>query len=133
MKYWFSLLFCSVLFFTACKNRTNEYIAAENGLDAGREFIASCNQGDFSKAGFYMIQDPSNIGLLADAEKNYRALDKEGRQLLRQASINIKSVTEPSDSTVLLAYGISGDTNTKTLWMIKQNGNWLVDFKKTFK
>ena len=133
MKYWLTILSCAVLFFVACNNSSKEYIAAENGLDAGREFITSCNQGDFSKAGFYMIQDPSNIGLLADAEKNYRALDKEGRQILRQASINIKSVTEPTDSTVLLTYGISGDTATKNLWMIKQKGNWLVDFKKTFK
>jgi len=133
MKYWLTILSCSVLFFVACKNSSNEYIAAENGLDAGREFITSCNQGDFNKAGFYMVSDPSNIGLLDDAEKKYRELDKEGRQILRQASINIKSVTEPTDSTVLLAYGISGDTTTKNLWMIKQKGNWLVDFKKTFK
>lgn len=133
MKNWIILFICSCAIFAACKNATKEYLAAENGLDAGREFITSCNQGDFNKAAFYMVTDNANSALLANTEKKYRENDKEGRQLLRQASINIQSVEDPTDSTVQMAYGLSGDTTTLHLWMIKRNGIWLVDYKKTFK
>lgn len=116
-----------------CKSPEKKYLPAENGLDAGREFIDACNKGDFSKAAFYMIPDEKNLKLLNEEEAAYRDNDKEGRQQLRTASINIKSVTEPTDSTVILQYSNSTDTIGKTLYMIRRDQHWLVNYQQSIK
>ncbi|MGL1493931.1 hypothetical protein ACSTIK_00460, partial [Vibrio parahaemolyticus] len=80
------------------------FLPAETGLDAGREFIDGCLKGDFIKARYYMLANNTNEGLLNDTEATYRKADKEGRQELRAASINIKELKELNDSTVQLHY-----------------------------
>ncbi len=128
------LFLSSYLFFllVACTSATKNYLAAENGLDAGREFIDACLKGDFSKANFYLIPEQQNTALLKTTEAEYRQKDKEGRQQLRTASINIKEVIEPNDSTVILQYSNSLDTTTHKSVIIKRNNQWMVDYKKSF-
>jgi hypothetical protein len=116
----------------ACNSKENSLLPAENGLDAGREFIDGCLKGDFIKANFYLLKDQSNLQLLKTTEAAYREKDKEGRQVLRTASINIQSVQEPNDSTVELRYSTSADTAKKAVYIIKRNAVWQVDYKKTF-
>lgn len=108
-------------------------LPAENGLDAGREFIDGCLKGDFTKANFYMLQDEVNTQFLKSTEAAFRERDKEGRQELRLASINIKNVTEPNYTTVELLYSNSYDTSQQKLIIIQQNKKWFVDYKKSFK
>lgn len=122
-----------VLLVQACSSPAKNFTPAENGLDAGREFIDACLKGDFSKASFYMIDDGKNKQLLSKVEAAYREKDKEGRQELRLASINIKEVSEPNDSTVLLYHSNSLDTSSKQTIVVKKNNNWLVDFKQSNK
>ncbi|MFX5510133.1 hypothetical protein ABTD49_19800, partial [Acinetobacter baumannii] len=62
----------------------------------------------------------------------YRKADKEGRQELRAASINIKELKELNDSTVQLHYSNTVDTTGKWLYIIKQQDGWKVDYKKSF-
>lgn len=120
------LLFITILL-TACAGRQQDYRKAENALDAGREYIQSCLQGDFSKAAFYMLPDKKNALLLKEAEKAYREKDKEGRQQFRLASININEVTEINQTTTLIKYSNSFDKLPQTIGVVKQNGSWLVD------
>ncbi len=117
----------------SCNSSNNEMLLAENGLDAGREFIDGCLKGDFIKANFYMLQDEVNVQFLKTTEASFRERDKEGRQQLRLASINIKSVIEPTDSTVELSHSNSYDTSQQKLLIIHRNNKWLVDYKKSFK
>jgi hypothetical protein len=127
------IVFISVLLFlVACSAKTTVLIPAENGFDAGREFIDACLKGDFSKAAFYMLNNNKNTPLLKAIEASYREKDKDGRQELRTASIQIKKVSEPNDSTVILLYSNSVDTITKKAVVLKQNNIWLVDLQKTF-
>ncbi|MDO9157479.1 MAG: hypothetical protein Q7U17_11425 [Sediminibacterium sp.] len=127
---WIGLL---LLLIFACSSPTKNFTPAENGLDAGREFIDACLKGDFSKASFYMVDDEKNKLLLLNVEAAYREKDKEGRQELRFASINIKEVSEPNDSTVILYHSNSLDTSAKQTIVIKRNNSWLVNFKQSTK
>ena len=116
----------------ACNSKQQSLLPAENGLDAGREFIDGCLKGDFIKAHFYLLSDATNEQLLKTTEASYREKDKEGRQQLRTSSINIQSVQEPNDTTVELRYSTSADTAKKIVYIIKRNAQWQVDYKKTF-
>jgi hypothetical protein len=122
-----------VFLVVACSSPKTNFTPAENGLDAGREFIDACLKGDFSKADFYMISDEKNKQLLSIIEASYREKDKEGRQELRSASINIKEVAEPNDSTVVLYHSNSLDTSAKQTIILKRNNSWQVDLKQSNK
>lgn len=130
MKMTTALKGMMLLLLVACSSPAKNFTPAENGLDAGREFIDACLKGDFSRAAFYMVDDEKNKQLLLNVEAAYREKDKEGRQELRLASINIKEVSEPNDSTVLLYHSNSLDTSSKQTIIVKRNNIWLVDFKK---
>jgi hypothetical protein len=124
------LLFTFILL-TACGGRQQDYRKAENGLDAGREFISACLQGDFRKAGFFMLPDKKNTQKLNEIETGYREKDKEGRQNLRTASINIREVSDIDSVTTLISYSNSFDTLPQTIRVVKQNDSWLVDLTHT--
>lgn len=124
------LLYTTILL-TACNGKQQNYIKAENALDAGREFIASCLQGDFTKAAFFMLPSEKNNQELIKIEKTYREKDKEGRQQFRSASINIVEVTDINDSTTLIKYSNSFDKLPHTLQVVKQQDSWLVNITNT--
>ena len=118
------------LMLASCSTTSAPMVPAENGLDAGREFIDACLKGDFERASFYMLDSKENKAILENIEKEYREKDKEGRQELRTASINIKEVSEPNDSTVLMYHSTSLDTTGKKTIIIKQNNHWLVNLNQ---
>ncbi|WP_026751566.1 DUF4878 domain-containing protein [Sediminibacterium sp. C3] len=118
------------LMLASCSTTSAPMVPAENGLDAGREFIDACLKGDFERASFYMLDSKENKAILENIEKEYREKDKEGRQELRTASINIKEVSEPNDSTVLMYHSTSLDTTGKKTIIIKQNNRWLVNLNQ---
>lgn len=132
VNYFKTLTLGVILLIAGCKTEEKPMLPAETGFDAGREFLEACNKGDFSRAAFYMLPDISNEGYLKNTEEEFRKKDKEERQQLRNASINIQSVSEPTDSTVLMQYSNSVDTRSKKLLMIRRNNQWMVDYKKTF-
>ncbi len=123
-------LFLILGLFTACTSQKSEYRKAEDALDAGREFINSRLQGDFLKAGFYLLPDEKNTSMLASMEKSYREKDKEGRQQWRTASININEVKEQSSTETFIYFQNSFDKRADTIRVIKQTDNWLVDLTK---
>lgn len=129
MKY---LLLIASLCFVACSNQEAAYTPAENALDAGREFIDACLKGDFSKARFYMLVDSTNQGHLNRAETKFRGYDKEGRQQLRTASINISEVSDVDTLTSIIYYSNSFDKQPLKIKVVKYQERWLVDFKYTF-
>lgn len=129
MKY---ILLIATFWISACSTKEQTYTPAENALDAGRQFIDACLKGDFSKAKFYMLDDSTNSGHLNRAETKFRNLDKEGRQQLRTASINISEVSDIDTEHTIIYYSNSFDQQPLKIKVIKQKEVWLVDFKYTF-
>jgi hypothetical protein len=120
------------LFFIACSSNQHKYTKAENAFDAGREFIDGTLKGDFKKSAFYMLSDSTNLQLLSVQEKEFRLKDKEGRQQIRTASINIQQVEETDSLTSIIHYNNSYDKIDQKLKVVKQNNDWSVDFKYSF-
>lgn len=127
MKYL--LLYIAVLS-VACGGKQQDYRKAEDALDAGREFINSKLQGDFSKAAFYLLPNEKNTGILQEMEHSYRKKNREGRQQWRTASINIKEVKDLNDSITVIYFQNSSDKLADTIYVVKQKGDWLVDISK---
>jgi hypothetical protein len=127
MKKLIPLLF---LFSSACGGKEKSYAKATDALDAGREYIGACMEGDFKKAAFYMVDDAKNKEKLDGIEKSYREKDKEGRQNLRTASITINEVKNLPDSSTEIKYNNSFDKQPHTVTVINKSGNWLVDLGK---
>jgi hypothetical protein len=121
-----------LVFLFACSNDKVNYSKAENAFDAGREFIDGTLKGDFKKSAYYMLLDTANQALLNVQEKEFRLKDKEGRQQLRTASINIQQVEDIDSITSMIHYNNSFDKKNQILKVIKQNNTWLVDFKYSF-
>ena len=124
------LIWITAILLISCSGKDQYYRKADDALDAGREYINACLQGDFSKAAFYTLPNDKNKAVLKELEKNYREKDKEGRQQFRTASININEVKELTDSSTLIMFSNSFDKQPHTLYVLKQNNTWLVDVNK---
>ena len=105
---------------------------ADNALDGGRYFLENCNQGDFQKANIYLLDNPENQRFLKTISNTYFTLDKEGRQQLRQASIQINEVRAIDSSETIISYQSSMDTIPHQLKVISTPNGWKVDLKYTY-
>lgn len=128
MKF-FILLAC---FITIGCNNNSKFREPDNALDAGREFIGYCLQGDFVSAKGYMLPEQINDSCLIEIEKKYRKNDRDERQKFRQASIVINQVEDIDSSTTIINYSYSFDKTGHKVKVLKTNAGWRVDFKYTF-
>jgi hypothetical protein len=111
-----------------CSNLSNNEMA-DNALDGGRYFLESCNQGDFKKANYYLLEGSENQSLLKDISTDYFALDKEGRQQLRQASIQINEIKALDNHQTIINYQSSLDKVPHQIKVINTPSGWKVDLK----
>lgn len=116
----------SLLVTASCNRKSSDYTKAEDALDAGRQYIQSCLEGDFTKAAFYTVQDARNKAVLDSTEAAYRNRDREGRQQLRTASININEVKEAAAGTEIV-FSNSFEKQTRHIIVVHQNNTWLVN------
>jgi len=114
-----------------CSNLSNKEMA-DNALDGGRYFLENCNQGDFKKANNYLLDGPENQNFLKDIATSYFALDKEGRQQLRQASIQINEVQTMDSNQTIIKYQSSLDKIPHQIKVINTPSGWRVDLKFTY-
>lgn len=122
MKYWFCFLL-----FLGCQTSAEEQAGADNALDAGRNYLQSCLQGDFESAARYCVPDSSLLIKLREEENAFRALDREGRQLHRTASIQVYGLEETDKDKARLVYGFSYDPEKKDTLLLKQiNQRWFI-------
>lgn len=127
--YLFSfLLFCLY----ACNDAGKKSIGeSENDVDAARNFINAALEGNYEKAKTYMLPDSINIERMNAIERV--KLSPEEKKGLADASINIHEVTNTiKDSVTIVVYSNSFKNNWDTLRVIKQDGQWLVDFNYLF-
>lgn len=128
------LAFLVTAFFgVSCGNGNQEsYLKATNPLDAGREFIDGCLKGRFEQAALYMVKDADNLQDLEKLEKSYKSKSGADKKQYKQASIIIEAVEPVTDSITIINYKNSFDRVARKLKVVKQQGEWRVDFKYTF-
>ena len=110
----------------ACSTPTKNFPPASSSIEAGRNYVEACLQGDFEKATAYAAPTQSMKLHTANTEKNYRDLDKEGRSNFRQASIIILGITDQDSLHTQMNYQYSLDKKSRQLEIEKSNGKWLV-------
>ena len=109
-----------------CSTPTKNFPPASSSIEAGRNYVEACLQGDFEKATAYAAPTQSMKLHTANTEKNYRDLDKEGRSNFRQASIIILGITDQDSLHTQMNYQFSLDKKPRQLEIEKTNGKWLV-------
>jgi len=122
------LALLAFIFIVSCGQDPN-IEKAETALDGGRYFLESLHQGDIKKAKFYILDNVNNSLVFDSLSKAYFSLDKEGRQQLRQASIQINEVQEINKSESIIHYQLSSDSQKKYLKVIATPDGWRVDLK----
>jgi hypothetical protein len=109
-----------------CSTPTKNFPPAGSSIEAGRNYVEACLQGDFEKATAYAASTETMKSHTANTEKNYRDLDKEGRSNFRQASIIIVGITDQDSLHTQMNYQYSLDKKPRQLEIEKINGKWLV-------
>ena len=130
IKKLFTLVFASISLLS-CQQQPDFEIAS-SPLDGGRYFIESCLQGEFRKAKFYLLLDSTNQGHFEQISKSYYELDKEGRQQLRQASIQINDISAIDSSNSVINYQNSFEKVVHKLKVTQTKEGWKVDLKYTY-
>jgi len=115
----------------ACNNSTDE-MKADNALDGGRYFIENCMQGDFSKAKNYLLISPKNQAIFDSLSAHYFLLDKEGRQQLRLASIQINEIRSIDPTHSSFDYQISLDKVAQKMIIVSTPDGWKVDLQYSY-
>ena len=114
-----------------CNNGSDE-MKADNALDGGRYFIENCMQGDFSKAKNYFLASPQNQAIFDSISAHYFLLDKEGRQQLRQASIQINEIRSIDPTHTSFDYQNSLDKIAQKMMVVSTPEGWKVDLEYSF-
>jgi hypothetical protein len=105
---------------------------ADNALDGGRYFIENCMQGDFSKAKNYFLASPQNQAIFDSISAHYFLLDKEGRQQLRLASIQINEIRSIDPTHTSFDYQNTLDKIPQKMMVVSTPEGWKVDLEYSF-
>jgi len=115
----------------SCSDSTSKEMA-DNALDGGRYFLEYCNQGDFSKAKNYFLASPKNQAIFDSLSAHYFLLDKEGRQQLRQASIQINEIRSIDPTHTSFDYQNTLDKIAQKMMVVSTPEGWKVDLEYSF-
>lgn len=108
----------------------DSYQKAEDGQDAGREFIRASLDGNMEKASFYLLRDSVNDYVFNKWRQQYNNLSNEEKRQYRNAQIRPISIQKENDSTLSYVFTNSyKQQDTTVLKVVKSNGEWLVDMK----
>jgi hypothetical protein len=133
MKGILRLCLLLILFFCSCKNDEAEAERSENDVDAARNFIRAALDGDYQRARQYMLNDSLNTQLLNTFEDNYRThMNREDKRGYRESSIRMPDIRRVNDSASVVVYSNSYKNKTDSLKVVREKGQWLVDFKYSF-
>ncbi|HMR92598.1 MAG TPA: hypothetical protein PKC69_09795 [Chitinophagaceae bacterium] len=117
-------------FLIAACNNSDKNEAAENDIDAARQFIQAALRSDYQKARAYMIQDTPNLARMSAVERVH--LPPEEKKGLAGATINIHNINRVDTVTTIVIFSNSFKNNHDTLRVKKINGQWLVDLDYLF-
>ena len=126
------ILYTSLLLLGSACNSNSKTEQADNALDGGRYFIENYMQGDMIKAHAYLLVDDKNQAYFDQMTKQYYSLDKEGRNQLRQSSIQINEVKTINDHTSAIIYANSNDKVERWVKVVATPQGWKVDLKFSY-
>ncbi len=123
-----------VVFFTTIAAACNDSATVDKSdpLESGRGFIDASLRGDYIKAQKYMLPDSTNIEYLEGLKTFNNNMTAEDRHGYSNANIIIDSSISKSDSVDIIYYTNSYKNKPSKIKLVKQNNEWLVDFKYTF-
>jgi len=98
-------------------------------LESGRGFIDATLKGDYKKAGFYILEDSTNIEYLEGLKEFNKNTSKMERQNYTEANIIIDSIQDVSDSVSIIYYNNTYKKEPTKIKVVKIDNEWLVDFK----
>jgi hypothetical protein len=122
----------AMLLLAAC-NSVHSFKKADDGPDAGREFIRAALDGDYDKANAYLYADSTNQWLFAEWKKRYDVMPHEERKKYQDADILPIDIHAVNDSTTSYTYSNSYKHDTITIRVLRIHGDWLVDLKEMLK
>lgn len=125
-----TILILAVFTLTQCTE--GEYKKPEDPVEAGTDFLQSALKGDLKKAQLFILKDAANDRLFSEFEKKYQAYTPEEKTEYKNANIHINKAQELNDSTTIINYSNTYKKENKEIKLVKQNGEWWVDFKYTF-
>lgn len=128
--YGFTVLFLGLY---ACNNADRQPASSDSDIDAARNFIRSALDGDFDKAGIYMVNDSLNREDLNAIRRLNERLGPEEKVKYREASIRIHETRKLNDSASIIYFSNSYKNKRDSLKVIKAADKWLVDFKYIFR
>jgi len=104
----------------------------EDGLDAGREFIRAVLDGDYKKGELYVLPDEEDIRIYKRYTDYMKKRSPEELQGLKEASIIVNKIEPVNDTVQIINYANSFSKKPMDIKVVKQDGQWWVDFKYTF-
>ncbi|MEP6583877.1 MAG: hypothetical protein ABJA90_06410 [Ginsengibacter sp.] len=125
------LFFCVIVIALAACNNSPE-AKKTDPLESGRGFIEASLQGDYNEAKKYLLQDSTNIEYFNGLKDFNGKRSKEEKEGYKDANILIDSTQKISDSVTIISYSNTYKKKPSKLKMVRQNNEWLVDFKYTF-
>jgi len=104
----------------------------EDGLDAGREFIRAVLDGDYKKGELYVLPDEEDIRIYKRYTDYMKKRSPEELKGLKEASIIVNKIEPVNDTVQIINYANSYSKKPMDIKVVKQDGQWWVDFKYTF-
>ncbi len=129
-KFHAALAISIAISLSACMD--DQEIKLDDPLNSGRGFIESALKADYLKADKYLLQDSTNHQYLEGLINFNKNSNKEERENYRNANIIVDSLIEVSDSVNILYYKNSFKKEPSKIKMVRNNNEWLVDFKFSF-
>ena len=126
------VLFIGFLAIASSCNMGVDEMKAESALDGGRYYIENCMKGDFKIAKKYLLASPQNQAIFDSLSAQYFLLDKEGRQQLRQASIQINEILSIDSTHSSFDYQNSLDKIAQKMMVISTPEGWKVDLQYSY-
>jgi len=125
-------LFIGLLAIASSCNMGADEMKADNALDGGRYYIENCMKGDFKIAKKYLLASPQNQAIFDSISAQYFLLDKEGRQQLRQASIQINEIRSIDSTHSSFDYQNSLDKIAQKMMVVSTPEGWKVDLQYSY-
>ena len=126
------VLFIGFLAIARSCNMGVDEMKAESALDGGRYYIENCMKGDFKIAKKYLLASPQNQAIFDSLSAQYFLLDKEGRQQLRQASIQINEILSIDSTHSSFDYQNSLDKIAQKMMVVSTPEGWKVDLQYSY-
>jgi hypothetical protein len=126
------VLFIGFLAIVSSCNMGVDEMKADNAIDGGRYYIENCMKGDFKIAKKYLLASPQNQAIFDSLSAQYFLLDKEGRQQLRQASIQINEIRSIDSTHSSFDYQNSLDKIAQKMMVVSTPEGWKVDLQYSY-